>query len=200
MASRGRRAADQAAVSGWEELDFSQDPRLLAGWRIRRRLDAHRFRLDEAVFSDLRALCEPTVQYLATAEERDYEQFAALEGGEQFFSHDISDLPTHPPTHAPPVDQPGSPEDDTADLVRLVRTVDALHEITRADMDEGGYTFYAICWPNDDSMVGFVSKANPMTTLRPGLRFFQYGNALRTADRPDLALKEGTDILVGLTT
>lgn len=199
MTSRSKDAADEGEVPDWEEIDFTKDPRLLAGWRIRRRLDAHRFRLERAVFDELRALCEPTVQYLGTAERRDYEQFAALEGGEQFFSYDISAFPVHPPTQAPPVDQPGSPEDDTADLVRLVRTVDALPAITRADMDEGGYTFYAICWPHGGTMVGFVTKTDPMTTLRPGFRYFQFGDALRTADKPDLALKEGADIFVGAT-
>jgi hypothetical protein len=170
----------------------------LAGWRTgHKRLDAHRFHLDETVFSELRELCEPTLEFLTTAQEREYEQFGALEPGEQFFSYDISGLPRHPATIAPMVENPGSPEDDTADLVRLVRTVDALPEITRSDMDEGGYTFYGICWPHNDSMVGFVSKTDPMTTLSPGYRYFQYGETLRTVVHPDLALKEGCDIVVG---
>jgi hypothetical protein len=88
-------------------------------------------------------------------------------------------------------------EDDTADLVQLVKSVDALQEASREDLDEGGYSFYAICWPHRESMIGFVSRMNPMTTLKPGIRYFQFGDAMTTARRPDFALREGADLVIG---
>jgi hypothetical protein len=198
MAKRISPSARTTTTTTWPVIDFVQDPRLLVGRRTsRKRLDAQRIRLDRAVFGELRLLCEPTLRLLGSAREREYEQFAELEFDEEFFSLDISDLPTRPTTSPSLTDDPGSPENDTADLVRLVRTVDALSEITRAEMDRGGYTFYAICWPHDETMIGFVSKTNPMTTLQPGLRYFQFGDVLRAVTHPDLALKDGSDIFVG---
>jgi hypothetical protein len=37
-----------------------------------------------------------------------------------------------------------------------------------------------------------------MATLRPGYRYFQFGNALRTAARPDFSLREGADLVIGV--
>jgi hypothetical protein len=90
-----------------------------------------------------------------------------------------------------------SVEEDTADLIRLVKSIDGLQEATRGDLDEGGYSFYAICWPHRESMVGFVSRMNPMATLNPGYRYFQFGNAMSTVRRPDFALREGADLVIG---
>jgi hypothetical protein len=46
-------------------------------------------------------------------------------------------------------------------------------------------------------MIGFVSRMNPVATLKPGVRYFQYGDAMTTARRPDFALKEGADLVIG---
>jgi hypothetical protein len=143
--------------------------------------------------------------------ERPFENFAALENNECFW-YGHAALPSHESravasdellAAAPEVDIPFPEEDtpsleeDTADLVRLVKSVDALEEATREDLDEGGYSFYAICWPHRRSMIGFVSRMNPMATLKPGFRYFQFGNAMTTARRPDFALREGADLVVG---
>lgn len=178
-------------------IDFSRDPRLLAGWRrSNKRLDAVRFGLDQNVFSDLRALCEPTVAFINSAQAREYEQFAALEANEQYFTYDISDLPQHPPIGTSLVADEAVGVDDTADLVRLVRTVDALTPINRDEMGDHKFSFYAICWTAGSTMIGFVSKRDPVVSLTPGVRFFQFANTLRQADTPDLALQESTDIVV----
>ena len=46
-------------------------------------------------------------------------------------------------------------------------------------------------------MIGFVSRMNPIATLKPGFRYFQFGDAMTTATRPDFALREGADLIVG---
>ena len=47
-------------------------------------------------------------------------------------------------------------------------------------------------------MIGFVSRLNPMATLKPGYRYFQFGNALKTAESPDFSLREGADLVIGV--
>lgn len=200
-ARTGRTTTHPKVEPQWPDIDFAQNPRLLVGWRrSNKRLDALRVRLDQAVFAELRALSEPTMELLRTATERRYEQFAALEPGEQYFTYDISDLPQHPRVRRGSEPEPDVADGDTADLVRLVRTVDALDEITKDGMTERRYSFYGICWPHSQGMVGFVSKTNPMTTLHPGFRYFQFGDTLRRAEHPDVILEPGADIFVSVDT
>jgi hypothetical protein len=182
----------------WPTIDFDGDPRLIVGWRgARKRLDALRVRLDQNVFDELKQLCEPASDFLAVAREREYEQFAELEKHEEFFSYEISDLPKHPPARRAEVPEAKTPADDTADVVRLVRSVDSLDEIRRDEIGERNFSFYGICWPYLDSKVGFVSKSNPMASLHPGVRYFRYTNTLRRTEHPDLILTPGADIVVG---
>ena len=183
----------------WEAIDLSGDPRFVAGWRSGgKRLDAHRFKLHNEVFPTLRDLCTPALDFAKEAQGRPFEPFAGLEEGEQYSVQDISALPPRPPTKQSPAAESGTSEQDTADLVRLIRVGDALDEATREDMDERRYSFYAICWPMQSTMIGFVSKSSPIATLQPGVRYFQYGETLKTAERPDLALREGADLIVAV--
>lgn len=195
MASNPRRATRRP---GWSTIDLTPEPRLLAGWRTsHKRLEAQRFRLHEDVFGDLRGICAHALSNLNTWVERPYEPFAAAETNE-FFAIDIGDLPTHPPIHPAPTATPGSIAGDLADLVRLVRNVDGLDMIPRADIDEGGYSFYAICFPQaSNGMVGFVTKSDPFVVLRTGLRYYKYGDTLVSSERPDVALKPSVDLVVG---
>ena len=181
----------------WREISLDGPPRMLIGWRESRRLEAYRVRLDQDVYRDLAALCQPVVDKLQNYEERVFENFAALDDGEYFwYAH--AALPSHAlPATAPEEDTP-TLEDDTADLVQLVKSVDGLQEATRNDLDEEGYSFYAICWPHRGSMIGFVSRVDPMATLKPGYRYFQFGNVMRTASRPDFVLREGADLVIGI--
>jgi hypothetical protein len=189
----------------WREIRIGNYPRMLIGWRESRRLNAYRVKLDQDVYRDLAELCLPALFKIQNYVERPFENFAELDDYEYFwYAH--AALPSHelgPTTgHAfPRIDleeDSHTLEDDTADLVRLVKSVDALQEARREDLDEGGYSFYAICWRHRGSMIGFVSRVNPMTTLKPGYRYFQFGNALRTADRPDFSLREGADLVIGI--
>jgi hypothetical protein len=197
----------------WKEIYLGGSPRLIVGWREpRSRLNAYRVKLHQDIFGDLAALCRPAVGRIQNYSERAFENFSALDDGEYYwYAH--AALPTHGLQDAvsdhslavtASIDMESSEdeipdliEDDTADLVRLIKSVDALQEATRDDLDEGGYSFYAICWPHRGSMIGFVSRINPLATLKPGFRYFQFGNAMTTAVRPDFALREGADLVVG---
>ena len=83
----------------WPELDFSEDPRLLVGYRSAqtKRLSGKRVSLHEDVFPELEAICHPALDHLRGARAREYEPFAELERGEEYFAVDVSDLPLHPP-------------------------------------------------------------------------------------------------------
>lgn len=180
----------------WKEVGFLGDPRMLVGWREPyRRLNALRVRLHQDVFSELANLCRPAVDRVQNYEERLFENFAALDDN-QYFWYSHSDLPKHQLPKIPQEDA-SSIEDDTADLVRLIHTVDALEEATRDDINDAGFSFYSICWPHRNSMMGFVSRTNPTSTLKPGHRYFQYGDTMKVAKHPDFALKEGADLVIG---
>jgi hypothetical protein len=170
---------------------------MLVGWREpHRRLNAYRVELHEDVFSELAALCRPAVVRIQNYKERAFENFAALDDSEYFwYAH--AALPSHELPRAGLEEDALTVENDTADLVRLVKSVDSLQDAAREDLDEGGYSFYSICWPHRGSMIGFVSRKNPIACLNPGFRYFQFGNTMRTATRPDFALKEGADLIVG---
>lgn len=187
----------------WREISLDGPPRMLIGWRESRRLNAYQVKLHQDIYRDLAALCQPAIDKIQNFTERVFENFAELDDGEYFwYAH--AALPSRGlgPTIDHAIRGPGedSPdiEDDTADLVRLIKSVDGLQEASRDDLDEGGYSFYAICWPHRGSMIGFVSRVNPMASLKPGYRYFQYGNALREATRPDLSLREGADLVIGV--
>jgi hypothetical protein len=176
----------------WRGISLTGDPRMLVGWREpRRRLEALRVKLQQSVFSELADLCRPAVAKIQNYAERPFENFAELDDDEYFwYAHAV--LPKRQ-------SQEGTPTvaDDTADLVRLVKEVDGLPDATRDDLDDPNFSFYAICWPHRNSMIGFVSRMNPVATLKPGVRYFQYGNAMTTARRPDFALREGADLVIG---
>jgi len=181
----------------WREISLEGSPRLLVGWRERNhRLNAYRVKLHQDVYSELTKLCQPAADQVQTYTERPFENFAALEA-DQYFWYAHATLPSHELRGATSERDAPTVEDDTADLVRLVKSVDGLQDATRNDLDEGGYTFYTICWPHRGSMIGFVSRINPVATLKPGYRYFQFGDALATATRPDFALREGADLVIG---
>jgi hypothetical protein len=174
---------------------------MLVGWREpRHRLDALRVRLHEDVFSELAALCRPAVAKIQNYAERPFENFAELDDDEYFwYAHGV--LPARRPQagdlEVADADVATTVGDDTADLVRLVKLVDGLPDADRDDLDDPNFSFYAICWSHRDSMIGFVSRMNPVATLKPGLRYFQYGSVMTTARRPDFALREGADLVIG---
>jgi hypothetical protein len=189
-------------MAGWPSIDFDRDPRMILGFRSRsRRLDGRRMDVHEDAFADLRTVCEPTADQLRAATARPYEPFAQLEPTEEYFRVEIDDLPQRPPPR-----RRGRRQDDgnrtaahkdldgTADLVRLVRSVDQLEPL--GGLDDAAYTFYAICWPVDGGFVGFVKKHDPRRALTAGRRWFQYGDALRHAEPPDLVLESDIDIVV----
>jgi hypothetical protein len=189
-------------VGEWPEIDFSRDPRLLVGRRqAKARLVAQQLQLGEDVFDELAAICRPALDFVRQMPRRHYDPFTEVERGEEYVALDISDLPTRP---VPSARQRGEQAatiptvtDDTADLVKLVRSVDGLDDLESSGMVAKGFTFYAICWPHESSFVGFVSKSNPMLTLRPGFRYFRYGDVLIHSERPDVMLTESVDIVIG---
>lgn len=178
----------------WPAIEFDADPRVILGVRAgARRLDGRRIDVHEEAFAELRSVCEPVAAELRDSTPRVYQPFAQLEPGEEYFRVEIDELPTKPQAHRRSA-APETNDVDSADLVRLVASVDRLDPV--ADLDDFAYVFYAICWPADSGFAGFVKKTDPRRALRAGRRWFQYGDVLRRADPPDLVLEPNVDVVV----
>lgn len=194
---------DKSGPVEWEDIDFAEDPRLVIGSRAGARgLAGRRVELHEDVFADLAAICRPVLATLRDGIARPYTPYAQLEVGEEYFWTAVDRLPERPPRRRrrrdSKTDETGGEAEDTtgADLIRIVQGVDDLASITVSQLRSARYLFYAICWPVPSSFVGFVKKADPRRVLTGGRRFFVYGNALKTADTPDLVLEPDIDVVV----
>lgn len=180
----------------WAKIAFDSDPQLLIGWREKeKKLAALQVALHRDVFEDLAEICRPTIQKLQNFKERKYENFAALDEDEYFwYGYDGLAKPAVGNT-----EQRGADTDDNiSELVRLVRGVSGLDRAERDQLDGIQYSFYAICWIQNNSVIGFVSRKNPVSVLKPGYRYFQYGSVMTTTRRPDFALGEGSDLVLGV--
>lgn len=166
----------------WTSVDLGDDPRLVVGRRPRaRRLEAERVDLHEDTFPVLREIAEAALAALETTTPRLYEPYAELEVGEEHFELGVASDETS--------DEP------VADLTHIVRVVDDLPSVDARNLSDQNNLFYAICWPSGAGGTGFVTKTDPARVVRHG-RFFQYRDALRAVDTPDLVLSDSTDFVV----
>jgi len=186
--------------STWPQPDFDTDPRLLIGYQAAgsRRPRGGRVRLHEDTFAELAAFCAPALERLDSMAPRRWEPTAELESGEEYFVVDVRGLPNREPPlrqRSQPDDSPPN-DDGTADLVGLVRNVDEMPELAAGSIRERNYSFYAVCWSNGDDLIAFIRRANPTSSLRPGNRYFQFGDALRKVEQPDLVLDGQIDMIM----
>lgn len=164
----------------WTGLDLEDEPRLIVGRRPRpKHLEAERVDVHEDAYPVLRDIARGALRDLAATAARPYEPFAELEVGEEHFELDVG-------TGA---------DSDGAELVHLMSVVDELPSVDARDLRERSNLFYALCWPSDGGGTGFVRQTDPVRVLRPGRRFFQYQDALRTVDTPDFAIDDSVDFV-----
>ena len=168
--------------TSWTRIDLIGDPRLAVGRRPRaRHLEAERVDLHQDTFPVLRDIAGAALEALENTTRRSYEPYAELEIGEEHFELDLADDAT--------------PDEPVADLTQIVRVVDDLPNVDARNLSDQNNLFYAICWPSDAGGTGFVTKADPARAVRHG-RFFQYRDALRAIDTPDLILSDSTDFVI----
>lgn len=166
----------------WTGIDLSADPRLVVGRRPKaKHLEAERVDLHQDTFAVLREIAQAALEKLEATTRRLYEPYAELEIGEEHFELGVmSDVAFDEPV---------------ADLTRIIRIVDDLASVDARNLANQNNLFYAVCWPSVAGGTGFVTKTDPARVVRHG-RFFQYRDALRAIDTPDLVLSDSTDFVV----
>jgi hypothetical protein len=177
----------------WPAINFGgEDPRFLVGNRIAggHELDAFRVEIRDDVFADFQSICQPVMQGLSTMASRQFEPWAELEVGEEYFSLATESL-TFPASSAGASDSQAG----VASLIRAIRGVDS-HTTVGPNGLADRYLYYAICWPCEGGFAGFVRKMNPRQVMERGRRFFQYSNALQSSPKPDMVLDDGVDCVV----
>ena len=188
-------------MSEFDDFELGDSPRLIIGWRnSEKHLEAFRVKLDEDLKEVLIELCAPSLEAIRNYEERRWENFAALDD-EEYFWYKFSDLPN---INVKSMRKQPPPENNVEgsgawDLIDLVKLADELPYVNRARLADGGFTFYAICWNYKGSIVGFVSHMNPVSMMRQGIKYFQFGEVMRKVDAPSFALSAGSDLVVGLS-
>jgi len=179
----------------WPSMKLTGDPRLFVGTRTSNgRLNGYRIELHESLFDDFRSICSSNAKWFTSAIPREYEPYAALELGEEYCWLNIADLPTAASTKRPikfPSDNPQS-----ADLINLLKSVDALDSISVNKLRTLNLYFYAICWHIDSKILAFVKRADPRQAVRAGYKYFQYGDTLKSIEQPDLVLAKEVDLVV----
>jgi hypothetical protein len=140
--------------------------------------------LHQDVFSELRASCAPALATIQSSDARSYEPFSALEHGEQYFSFQL-------------VDGGATANHAESSLHAQIQGVDQLDVLDADELRRHGILFYAIIWPRSGGgFLGFVTKSDPRKSLRPGFRYFQFGQTLRRVDQPDLVISDGADLVI----
>lgn len=183
-------------------LTLSDGPRLIIGWRnSNKELEGYRVHILASELTEILAnLCIPSLVKIRNYEERPWENFAGLNEEEYFwFPHRLL-IKTKRSSKAngTKADHPLATE-NTAELLKMIQKADDWPYADLSKIAEGKFTFYAICWNVGDKIIGFVSHLNPVSTLKSGLKYFQYGNTLTTVEVPDFALRGDSDLIVGLT-
>lgn len=141
-----------------------------------RRLDVHK---DARV--ELRALCRPVEAALAVGTLRPFERSAALDDDEHF-SVTIDALPSL-----------GHTPEESASLLAAINNPAGADPISLDQIARFSPKLWAIMFPGP---LAFVRRANPARICKPGLRFFSYGDALRSIEAPDLVLDDRIDMVI----
>lgn len=174
----------------WPELNLDEDPRLVVGFRKGSGLmDCYQIQIHEDTFDEFRQIATGAISRIPNLTRRPYDYFGALEEDEYF-----SLVNTAIPKRSRPT--PGSEE--TAAALRLVAHTDQ-HPPLPADRLRAGLklNLYMISFPTTSGFLGFIRQTAPHRSIKPGLRYFQYGDTLKKVRHPDFVLDDKIDLIVG---
>ena len=159
-------------------------PRLVVGWREASAFRCMRIDLHQNTFGELGASCAAALETIQSSDARTYEPFSALEHGEQYFWFQL-------PGHS------GDSDNQESSLHAQIQGVDQLDALEADELRRHRVLFYAIVWPRSGGgFLGFVTKSDPQKSLRPGFRYFQFGQTLKRVDQPDLVISDGADLVI----
>lgn len=181
----------------WSAVVLEPGAELIVGWRPRpSRLDAAAVELSGEVAEEIRSLCRGTLDLLGGLTPRPYGASPYIEPDEEYLAVPVAEL-----TGAGGA-QPGQSDDDEAaglsDLQRLIATA-GLRPISRAELREGRYLFYAaICAAaGSGQRLGFVRQSDPHRVAKAGGFLALLGQeGLQHLDDPVFVLEAGFDLVV----
>jgi hypothetical protein len=177
----------------WSAVDLSSDPRLLLGRRkSSKKIDVHRVDVHQDLFVDLRAIAESAVDELLRREAKPYATFASM-STDDYFDVDVSDIPQRRDRRKKEED-PEAYEIATA--LAMIAECDEHNTLTAEELRDSNPTLYAIVFEDEGEYIGFIRNRSPQRTVKPGLRYLQYGDTLRKVDPPDLAIDSDIDVVV----
>ena len=186
---------------------LDNDPRFIVGYRKPSGLmDCYMIDIHQDLFEDFREIGRDTLDYLGRSTERPYAPFGALED-DQYFTLERSDVPSPAPTgnEGGLARNDSRLADDTtphqlhgvAEALRIIDETDQHPVLPPADLhSKSKLNFYAISFQIDNGFVGFIRQTNPRRSLKPGLRYLQYGDTLKRMQHPDIVIDERVDMVV----
>lgn len=177
----------------WNEIDLSGSPRLLLARRkSSKRVEAYRVELHEDLFDDLRSVARTAIHKLERREAKPYSAFAA-KSGDDYFDVDTSDIPQRRDRRKREEDPAAF---EIASALAMIATTDRHHTLTAEELRTLEPSLYAIVFEDGGEYIGFIRNRSPQRALKPGLRWFQYGDTLVEVTPPDLAIDEEVDVVV----
>lgn len=191
----------------WETVSLDSDPRFIVGYRKASGLmDCYNINIHRDLFTDLRQIGLATLAFLDRSTGRPYAPFGALEEDE-YFMLGRSDIPrpAQPKARRELIRDDlrsasaTSPDElfGVAEALRIIDETDQHPELSSADLRGASrFNLYAISFHIGNSFVGFIRQANPRRSLKPGLRYLQYGDTLKRMEHPDIVIDEAVDIVV----
>ena len=174
----------------WPELNLNEDPRLVVGFRKGSGLiDCYQVQIHEDTFDEFRQIATGAISRIPNLTRRPYDYFGALEEDE-YFSLANTAIPTRSRR------TPGAEE--TAAALRIVAQTDQ-HPLLPADRLRAGLrlNFYMMSFPTPTGFLGFIRQTAPQRSVKPGLRYFQYGDTLKRVRQPDFIFDDRIDLIVG---
>lgn len=181
------------AGGNWAQTDISGKLRLLLGQRkSSKQIEAHRVELHEDLFDDLRSIASRAIADIQHRDAKPYFTFAT-KTSDDYFDVDISDIPRRRNQRKREEDPEAH---EIASALTMIADCDSHPAMNAEQLRHADPTLYAIVFEKGGDYVGFVRNISPRRPVRPGLRYFQYGNTLKKIDPPDLAIDGDIDLVV----
>jgi hypothetical protein len=180
-------------MTPWHDVDLAGDPRLLLGQRkSSKRIDVKRIEVHQDLFEDLRSIAQRAVAEIQRRDAKQYSTFAS-KTGDDYFDVDVSDIPQRR-NRRKKEDDPEAYE--IASALAMVAECDNHPIMSATELRNANPSLYAIVFESHGEYVGFIRNSSPRRPVRAGLKYLQYGDALRRIDPPDLAIDDDIDLVV----